>query len=480
IFAVSYFFHLTFSSMASFSALHARIWQFAIGHIINEYCQIAAPTEKTEPDVAANSRVFSSLTTFLFFVTVLFPIAINAVFIRLAVSLFTGFIILSGSRRGKLTVISNKFLEYMGDISYVVYLVHWPIIVLCKYHRNVYELSKEDILNCFALTVFVSVLIHHSIEQFFIRGPLVLSVITTALIYAFLCSAIFNGDVLKTPNANTKTLYEEAIKFNLENSNALYFNKPPGSLPEDTEAVSWTNYTEEAPLRTYVPGNGTASVLLIGNSYAYRAFPVLLRLFDGRFKEFRFLAHSGCLVLSARTCYLSNAIHTVVEKQKPDITFVIAKDLHFIEPITGNVSEDVHVKNTQAELDILSKYSGRVVFDLQYVRPNVTGGVSYTVAKRLQQQNVFLEDLKITYDEYKKIHGPDLIRMSALKAPNLFLNQVAEQMCSAHTNTCWFYNHKNLRAYYGDWDAHLTTEGLKLLEPGYSKIIEDFLSTYKT
>lgn len=31
----------------------------------------------------------------------------------------------------------------MGDISYVVYLVHWPIIVLCKYHRNVYELATD-------------------------------------------------------------------------------------------------------------------------------------------------------------------------------------------------------------------------------------------------------------------------------------------------------------------------------------------------
>ncbi|GMR60863.1 hypothetical protein PMAYCL1PPCAC_31058, partial [Pristionchus mayeri] len=144
--------------------------------------------------------------------------------------------------------------------------------------------------------------------------------------------------------------------------------------------------------------------------------------------------------------------------------------------IKGNLSDDIHLKNTQDELNILSNHSGRVVIDLQYVRPNVTGGVSYTVAKRLQQENVFLEDLKITYDEYKKIHEPDLIRMSALKAPNLILNQVAEQMCSARTNTCWFYNHQNLRAYYGDWDAHLTTEGLKLLEPGYSKIIEDFLS----
>lgn len=39
--------------------------------------------------------------------------------------------------------------------------------------------------------------------------------------------------------------------------------------------------------------------------------------------------------------------------------------------------------------------------------------------------------------EYRKIHEPDLIRMQALKAPNLILNQVAEQMCSARTNTCW-------------------------------------------
>ncbi|KAF8353689.1 hypothetical protein PRIPAC_95312 [Pristionchus pacificus] len=477
---VSYFFHLSLSSMVSFGALHARMWQFAIGHIINEYCQIASPPNEKSDQEVSNSPAPSFIITLSLMLAVLFPLTINPTPIRLFISLFTGFLICNGSRKGQLVVMPSKFLEYMGDISYVVYLVHWPIIVLCKYHRNVYELATDDVLNCFALTVFISVIVHHSIEQYFIRGPFILAAITTALIYSFLCSAIFNGEILKQPNAGTKTLYDEAIKFNLENSNALYFNKPPGSLPEDTQAVAWTNYTEEAPLRTYVPGNGTASVLLIGNSYAYRAFPVILRLFEGRFKEFRFLAHSGCLVLSARTCYLSNAIHTVIEKQKPDITFVIAKDLHYLEPINGNVSDDIHFKQTQDEVNIYSKHSGKVVIDLQYVRPNVTGGVSYTVAKRLQQANVFLEDLKITYEEYRKIHEPDLIRMQALKAPNLILNQVAEQMCSARTNTCWFYNRQNLRAYYGDWDAHLTTEGLKLLEPGYSKIIEDFLSAHKS
>ncbi|GMT36239.1 hypothetical protein PFISCL1PPCAC_27536, partial [Pristionchus fissidentatus] len=479
LYSVSYYFHLTLSSMASFGSLHARMWQFAIGHIVNEYCQLFTASDKADPELPVSSRLGSFTVTLGFIVLVLLPIKIEDTFVRLFVSLLTGFLICCGSRKSRFAVMSNKFLEYMGDISYVVYLIHWPIIVLCKYHRNVYELANEDILNCLALTIFISVVVHHSIEQTFIKGPFVLSAISTVLIYSFLCSAIFNGDILKTPNANMKTLYADAIKYNLENSNALYFSKPNGSL-EDTQAVAWTNYTEEAPLRTYVPGNGSASILLIGNSYAYRAFPVILRLFEGRFKEFRFLAHSGCLLLSARTCYLSNAIHTVIEKQKPDITFVIAKDLHYLEPIKGNVLDDIHVKNTQDELDFLSNHSGKVVFDLQYFRPNVTGGVAYTVAKRLQQSNVFLEDIKVTYDEYKRVHAPEITRMEALKAPNLILNRVGDQMCSARTNTCWFYNHHNLRAYYGDWDAHLTTEGLKLLEAGYTRIIEDFLATHKS
>lgn len=42
-------------------------------------------------------------------------------------------------------------------------------------------------------------------ESVLLSGPFILAAITTALIYSFLCSAIFNGEILKQPNAGTKS-----------------------------------------------------------------------------------------------------------------------------------------------------------------------------------------------------------------------------------------------------------------------------------
>lgn len=43
--------------------------------------------------------------------------------------------------------------------------------------------------------------------------------------------------------------------------------------------------------------NGTAKVLVMGNSYGYRAFPVLHRLFNGRYAQMRLFTRSSELIL---------------------------------------------------------------------------------------------------------------------------------------------------------------------------------------
>ena len=36
-------------------------------------------------------------------------------------------------------LISNKFLSYLGKLSYLIYLIHWPLIIFISFH---YQLTS--------------------------------------------------------------------------------------------------------------------------------------------------------------------------------------------------------------------------------------------------------------------------------------------------------------------------------------------------
>ncbi|GMT34012.1 hypothetical protein PFISCL1PPCAC_25309, partial [Pristionchus fissidentatus] len=122
-------------------------------------------------------------------------------------------------------------------------------------------------------------------------------------------------------------------------------------------------------------GNGTAKVLVMGNSFAYRAFPTLHKLFAGRYSKMRLYAKSGRVFLTDDKDDLRFARmqRIIVEKFQPDITFLIEKDvfLTLLEPIAGAIEKDPITKHLQASVDVLSNNSGTVVVDRQFYMPNI-------------------------------------------------------------------------------------------------------------
>ncbi|KAK6046173.1 hypothetical protein COOONC_16322, partial [Cooperia oncophora] len=81
--------------------------------------------------------------------------------------------------------ITNKPIVYCGNISYVLYLVHWPVIVAARYYCDTQHLStkgveyshtlfangRSTVQNSFSAVVFVvvfclliSAAAHHSVE----------------------------------------------------------------------------------------------------------------------------------------------------------------------------------------------------------------------------------------------------------------------------------------------------------------------------
>lgn len=61
--------------------------------------------------------------------------------------------------------LSNKVLSYIGEISYSVYLWHWPIMAFIRYYYGKYEFSPAEMIVVTLLTILSSLASYYLIER---------------------------------------------------------------------------------------------------------------------------------------------------------------------------------------------------------------------------------------------------------------------------------------------------------------------------
>ncbi|KAF8387152.1 hypothetical protein PRIPAC_76294 [Pristionchus pacificus] len=460
----SYLCHIFTPEAVSFGLVFSRMWQFLIGSIAFELEGVIADFVSYLPVHAADSedsntnnkklddepRKFLNVDTVRSCVIPFSAYCITGFLLwlmllskcpqawsRVLTTLVTGILLLLG-KLSQIRCLANEIVVYIGDLSYMIYLTHWPIIILYKYYVEVQE-------------------------EFSVRAY-----IFTTVVYLLIIIALVSGGMQKISEvAHISGSDREAIEWNIAQTDLTYFSRPNGCT-DDTEAEQWTHYTEESALRGLCTGTGTAKVLVIGNSYGYRAFPVLHKLFAGRYSKLRLFSRSSRVLLTEDPGdpNFKNYVKTVLENFRPDITFLIEKDQYnsLTKRIVGDIAHDPITKQIHASIDFLSEHSGTLIVDQQYYKPELN--VAYTLQKRLQMGERNFTDLRVRREKYQLRFENEIARMGSLNNSEVIVNDVQAQLCPGEY--CYFYNYETLHAYYGDTAAHLTSEGLNQLEPTYS------------
>lgn len=148
-------------SSAAFFLAPSRFWQFLTGSIIAIYAYKLTLNKITSESIAFIGACLIIASLALFSKETSFP-GIYAILPTLGTAL-----LIIGGRNG--TTVSYKFLaspipKFFGNISYSLYLWHWPIIVFYKILLFP-ELQKEDKLIIFFLSILAGYLSWKFIEQ---------------------------------------------------------------------------------------------------------------------------------------------------------------------------------------------------------------------------------------------------------------------------------------------------------------------------
>ncbi len=75
----------------------------------------------------------------------------------------SGLLLIRNPSSGKSFLLENQLVTYVGDLSYILYLWHWPILTIAKSYCLNYGVAQK--LLCIFLALVFSVLTHHFFEN---------------------------------------------------------------------------------------------------------------------------------------------------------------------------------------------------------------------------------------------------------------------------------------------------------------------------
>lgn len=288
----------------SFYSPLGRFWEFLFGSIIAIY-QSKKLVNKT---VSSLSKNILSLVGFIFILLIFFFDKENVISpsFFLFLPLFGVFLLIffadASTIIGKF--LSQKVLVFIGKISYSIYLIHFPIIILAKY--NNFDITNKYKLLIFFIVIFFSYLSWRYIEKpfrnkkvisnknfLFILSPLFFLIIIIGLTFHFtngLEKSYVNriNDKEKIEYSNIKKLFKSEKK-------NIYSNK-------NFECKTWESEINQQILKKFnkCADKYRDAIVVLGDSHALDVFNSLSRVTSEKFVFG--IGKPGCRVFSQKKC----------------------------------------------------------------------------------------------------------------------------------------------------------------------------------
>ncbi|EFO96001.1 hypothetical protein CRE_16364 [Caenorhabditis remanei] len=467
----------------AFISLFARIWQFMIGIIVGlisiNWHKLAG---KSNSDNFFESIVkYTSLV--LMIVIILCPIELPAWILRPLFTISTGILILLSSDDH---ILSNPILTYIGDISYSLYLIHWPLYAHWKLVLSHGEAVNQELLTVFLISVMLAVFSYEWFERWYLKltdKPLL--ALCFVLFTVNICFLEFDKarDYLTAPaigsrldglNENQTVSFEEVARMHREweMHDFRNLNAPSCDYGENTGPLGGCRHRGL---------DGKLKLVIIGNSWAANHARIIYDECGKKAKSIVQFSLTGCEPLVSFRYNTELCIPTlktfvdIVEKEKPDYLFLLSRMIDTGDSLTSNSTEledDPVFQAMRLNMNRLVKHVKRKMFLLNAL-PMIWEKVVPEILKKVKNQENLLEfdkslisiDPSLARSRYSKLVS-ECPKCSLIDYKPLFYNN--------STGTWRFYDVENSGLTYFTPQNHLSFHGLERVRKVYTGICDNF------
>ncbi|EGT37049.1 CBN-OAC-24 protein, partial [Caenorhabditis brenneri] len=343
----------------AFNFMFLRLWQFSAGFVVLFWNKISfyEYSEKLKPakvqmvlPVEKEDLVTVSLSIIALCAL---PNKIDVLILRPLVTLATAFIIAGESQENQF--LKSTSLSYVGDISYVIYLVHWPIIAIFL------TSTLKCHLFCIMIIVISSIVLHHLYEKQYLR--LDWKALVPFLFVLLLGNAYLQNSVREHGFWNNT--FPEEVREIVERNKMMLPNlwETGPSTDKCMESVIPDPIDERHVFGycRYPPGKGNFSIMMIGNSYVMNLNDPIRKHFHYNYSDYRYFSIGegyGIYADSPGSRKALDIFRRNVEKNKPDVLFISARYSPSIRvPIRNN---DPYLQQMNENLEFLERFVKKI------------------------------------------------------------------------------------------------------------------------
>ncbi|MDP2596923.1 acyltransferase family protein [Alteromonas stellipolaris] len=419
-------------SFAFFSSI-TRFWQFILGGLVSVYT-LQLTKQKAISEIVSMGSLTTLVACCFFMSHDDFP-GFKALVPTLATTLLLAF-----SSRSLLTykLLAIKPAKFCGDISYSLYLWHWPVIIFYSLHFE-RDLAAIDKVAVFGLSTVLGIVSYYFIEERFRKSNAAEG--NTFLRVAALSTAICAVSFAFT-QVNNYRFTEQQKSYEQFMLNYKADNLRPGSCFLTKQQPDISYYNKDLCL---TQSDSKENIVLLGDSHAAHWYSAMNEAIDNETQTLTQITASGCKPTldyegEARCTELMKwAFNDVLYSETYDKVIISARwKIDDLEPLLSAVEK---LQSRGLEVVVLGP-----IIEYSQALPRLLAKTS-------------AGETLVSSRKYSSISKIDSKFNAALSAKGFKYYSILKSICIDNTNCITTHNNEPIQFDYG----HLTPKGAELI-----------------